>query len=1323
MGFFGVLQVGPWQEIQLAGNSWGSSPDTRCQDFQSLLCHSSSCPTGFACRGMVCTGDYTTVCLQDADCARNGICRGVCLEQSVDCIKHADCPDDATMCSGVGTCERAVLVVQNRLEAEGENISLGLAVGGSACGTNMREYSLLRASYWGNTGQDVLKAHGMCSFEDWFKYTQVYSKPGCSSDGNGTLLLDPSACVLVDLEQIQSNQTKWWPRGNMRPDLMYVRPTLCDKDYERLEGFTMCAPESGFASIITGGDIRVQTTLGFDRFVRLHASPDSETIVIAKMPEANKSTTGFLGMDAELGSISELSSNPFVTCGMVGQCYPARFTVRGATANRSVHTPQGWVRYDDKDTFTCGGFGIWTEAGCTIDVDRFPLYRALCTEEFKVASCAGIDPATQAKIEQICTDTPAEYQASNQDQTSTLAGLRELFYVISAFTTFDEYLDIVTCAADLFASMEAYATLLGPAHMPTSLYFPFMFSLHEIPFDWFYQCVVMGGARIQPTARGVQNCRAYDRRGEHTPDAYQTLSSAGDSFQTYLRFVRAGYTRANVEAYIETHDTVNLARLDLITERVVQLMYPGGTDASVPRCSKNLLWKVGKHGDAYSASEPYATERRAIIWNWYDGGSCKADWHQLLLTRLEAVGVPRNDWIATLTDQDPDVLLRQDGAGTETIIKEAVRFIKTNLGIDVVQTVFTQTQGVILYNNTPPAAFDHANVPLPASLSPTPSVKQGITAEDDEGVNRTCAFLPLFDPAFSSFDTSSPSCGEPGVVTTGGRTDYIRTCQHTPCSTIPVYYKQDGKFNCRYVAAAVIDDACTEADTSVGCETRVMDQVYARLVLDFTASGWERPEALPPTVMPWFLPSNWTFSGLDLTEALDYERNIQPNPERAVMCEINTDEAGGVRFADCNNPHYLALQRHAELHYKHDGGVIVPAGGQLEWPVQRSILAKGVILSYASTTRPIRRRFMDALFDNMTVCKGESSQHVCRKRKGTSMAFASMNPWTLGSFNPYEVCDVEFTAAGTGSREYVSTYCPEKEGYLCQQYLELSPTGCKAKHRRLVQQLGVPRFKDDVGAYDEYNLCAHVNEEDDDGCMHDQGLLGGYDGLTVGSPPDSSYSMIYGTKYAGENYTVARNLYENSRWSIPADFQKGMFAGTNPLWRGSVAQYGHLQVDPNEIGGHRIGVVVLRVNRSIDNISTMLVERLPLGTQGGGMLLDEPASNGDPVASWVPGLRQAMEAEDLQVRPTYRLTYNATGLGPSCPLQRWAFYSGGYAQFSPRIPAPTRARHLFHRIHGGLLAHPTMRALGRSSASTARPTGSARAPSSLTRPSPSTWSP
>jgi len=1291
-----MYDVGPWQEIRSAGNRWGRSPDIRCQDFKMLRClDASACPHGYACRGKVCMLDYSITCNLDADCgAEGGECRGVCVDPSVACIKHSDCPNEK-MCSGLGTCETPMLVAQNRLRLSNDSISLGMASrssgGTGGCGSGSREFSLLRASYWGNTGQDLLRAHGMCSFEDWFKYTYAYSKPGCSVPaGDGTFRLDPATCKLMDLQQLDANQSRWWPRGNIRPEIMFLRPTVCDRDYERLQGFTQCAPLSGSATIRTTVDVRESMT--YDQFVRLHASEASPYILLAEMPETNESKVGFLGMGGAVKDLQELGATPYIACGGLGQCFPYRFTVRGVRTQRVVRSSDGaasWTNYSDQDPFICGAFGVRSADGCVIDSERFPLHRLLCVE--KLAVCReGLDNAAVLNsIDRICTGIPVTYQANNQDRTAVMRGLRDLMYVFPLFNALDEYLRLTKCMVGLHEAITARVAQ-NPAALSNGLYYPFMFALYEVPFDWFYQCIVMTGFSITSSLRAPQTCTAHT--SQHKLNDYRSFSASGDSFQIYLQYVRGGYLTENVAKYLSDNLNATNTLLDQVSASLIAKMYPSskGVDLSYPRCSKNIRWRVGPYGDAYG-SDAFSPEKRAVIWNFLDTQTCTQQWHEKLLTKLETLGISRDSWIESLTDYDQVNMERQDGAGTASIIREAKTFMLESLTLNTIPVTPGGT-GAIRFRNMPPDAFDPAIQPLPSSLTPSMSLNEG-TVEMDESTQRTCVFPPAFDPAFiglPSFATD-PSCGAPRIVNSSS-SDTLRFCGEVQCTSIPVYYKRNGRYNCRYAGDAIIDSTCTEA--TPGCETQVMTLIYAEMWRRVREAATDEAPILAPTELPWFAPgSAWTFPSIDLSDILDYERNIQPDPERAVMCEITTDAATSTKFTACNNPHYLKLQAHVRKNYKHDGSAIVPPGGQLEWPMDRSVLARGVMLYYANTNRSIRKRYMDALFDDETVCKGDPAQHVCRKQSQDSVKFRTVNPWTLGNFNPYEVCDVEFTAPGEGSREYIYTYCVDQTNPACQDYLTRAPATCKEKHRRLVQQVGVPRFQDEgTSEYNEYNLCFHTSEQDSDGCMHDQGLLGGYDGLAVASPKDTSYSMIYGTQYEGvENYTVGSNLYENSAWSIPRDFQTGMFAGRNPLWHGGEAPYGHIQVDENDIGGHQIGLVVSRANESIDVISNMTIERLSLNPLAARRFLDEDSFSGLPVKEWVQGLQAAMAREDAAVRQLYDLLFSAEDLAASCPLQRWTFYSGGYSGFSPTLPAAKRAQHLFHRVHGGKMAHPTMR--------------------------------
>ena len=488
----------------------------------------------------------------------------------------------------------------------------------------------------------------------------------------------------------------------------------------------------------------------------------------------------------------------------------------------------------------------------------------------------------------------------------------------------------------------------------------------------------------------------------------------------------------------------------------------------------------------------------------------------------------------------------------------------------------------------------------------------------------------------------------------------------------------------------MIKTTCTELDTN-GCENDVMKYLYDAVVSQNYQRSLQPAIRLNAVVLPWFQPNNsWPFSGFDLSDLLDYTDNIQPNPEKAIMCEINTDSGSAVQLSACQSPHYSALKQHVERFYKRDGPVIIPAGEQLEWPVSRSILSSGIILSYSNTNRSRTRPFLDSLFEDETVCKGDSisTRRVCWNKQETQ--YIPMNPWMLGNFNPFEVCDIDFTSPAQGDKEIIYAHCAPPENAVCQAYgNEPIQSRCKDRDQNYVTNPGVPRT-DENGPL-AYNLCFHKLEESSAGCMHDQGLLGGYDGLPVAVSPAASTSMIQGTKYGSSRYEVAEDMYNNSIWDIPDDFKTDLWEDRNPLWSGQDdTPYGYLQVNESHIGGHMIGLVI---NRSApeDVISTLKIERLPMQVWEDWVMLDSSSTGSGKVQDWVPGLQDAMRADHTANLRLFEAMIQPSQIGASCPLQRWAFYSGNYTTFSPVIPSPRRSQHLFWRMNRAMLAHPTMR--------------------------------
>ena len=1291
-----MSEVGPWQEVIAAGASWGAGSDTLCQDFPLALClEATDCPAGYECRGRVCSGDAARACTRSSECAAGQACRGVCMEATgSDCVRHSDCKTDARlMCSGVGKCEQPTVVVDNQLPVEPDNntVSFTLAVGPGGdgtmmCGTGARAFSLVGGSYWGNTGQDLLRVHGMCSFEDWFKYTSYYAGECGAQQADGTLRVDPKTCSILKLsEQQLLNQSLWWPEGNKRPELMFLRPTNCDRDYERLRNFTLCAPLPSGGARLRFRDDTQAAPVDFDRFVRLHSDADG-SVRLAGMPERNDTQFGVLGLagavtrDAQVYGVAP--EHAFLPCSLVRQCFAPPFTVNGAVSNRTFVDPSAPSRrqpYNAANVFKCGVFGLEGSRGCQLDTEVLPLYTALCRPE----SSGGI-PQCQRLVEaRLCENIRAQYQPTNADRTSNREGLRDLFYAFPAFATVEAYMDLVDCMQRLHAT-------LAPPRPSKGLYYPMMYVLKEVPFDWYFQCVVMGGLRVNEAAWQPQDCVAYKERAIHTLEAYTSINGAGDSLLTYLRYVRGGYTWAAYNAFLATQLDLAVKAVKAARASVQAALYPGRGDESYPVCSRNLLWRIGPYGTAYSDSDPHNPDLRAVIANWYDPQECRASWHEGLIADLpKAFAITPSNWMAKLSTFDP-VNIEPQSIVKRTLLQEIEASMTSGFRIDARTTVRSRDKGGLYFNNGVAPRYDPVARPVSPDLIPRPSLRQGEqTTGREEELNRTCAYIPESDPAFLVWGGGPLRCEDTPQSGGVGRKDTLRDCApvggsalRKTCTSVPTVSKKDGQFNCRYQAAGnIIPPGCTESITGRDCYTDVLQAMYAAVLKRFRASkaGSAVQVPLPAVPLPWFLPgAGFAMDNFNLSNELDYERNIQPNPEMSVMCEITATE-NVVKYTQCTSPHYATLKAHAAAHYRRDGAVTIPAGARLEWPVDRAVLARGVIPWYARRQRPLNQTYLDALFDDATVCKGKvvETQRVCWKQ--AELKFATVNPWLLGGFNPFEACDVDWTDTGGGEKEFIySPQCPAGDNAArCGRFQQkLLPSRCKESHRKLVSLPGVPRTVE--GRALESNLCFHRIYEDADGCLHDQGLLGGYDESPV-APPDDGVNMLADTKYeATERYTVGASLYEESDWSIPDDFKKGYLAGANPLWQGDTAPYGHLMAQEDEIGGHRIR---LEVARREGQISALTLEGLPLGASEAGSR---------PTREWVPGLQAAMAGEHTEVEALYRPAQSEADLGASCPLQRWMFYSGGYTLFSPPIPSATRARHLFHRVNGARLAHPTM---------------------------------
>jgi len=786
-----MWNIGPWQEIML-GNTWH-----RCSDYELFLCtEDKPCPTGYICRGRICSDSTGTSCTSNAACG-GGTCQGVCLDNSTtQCIMHADCPS-GLMCSGIGTCVTPVIAVQNQLL--NDNISFQLSTRGN-CGSSMKNFSLLGGSYWAYMSRDLLHAHGMCSFENWFKYTQVTTKTPCSVRNNDRFDLDPTKCPLINLESSTPNQSMWWQQGQSRPDMLYMRPTNCDRDYERLEGFMQCSPTPDSAYIITG---RSQShDLIFDQYIKMNTN--GTTIPLAVMPFLNDSRFGFLGVGTTFDTIGDLEgagAHPFVSCSTLGQCYASPFFVNGVKTNRTVAALYGGRKtYPPNNVFKCGAFGIDQGSYCQLDDDVLPLYTYMCNPNFIIRECTSL----VKDINRYCLNIKYTYQASNVDRISNLNGLRQLFYIFPSFSDVNGYLSLTTCMDKMFSAIQAKSTG-NPGKVSSGLYFPFMFVLYEFPFDWFFQCIIMNEYQVDVTRRESQDCIAYQNKNLYQIENYQSVSTSGmDDALTYLRFVRGGYMATDLDLFDQYNRNFTNKEVDRARGVVQKNLFNDNVDRSYPQCSKNMIWQIGDYGEALDLMHPYIPSLRALIWNWYDTTTCESDWQIDMIKALpSSLGITSDNWKAQVTTPDPRNLVPQDPSVT-SLLDIISNFMKKSAGIHVIPSIpsMDQRQGCLIFETILPGSYDYGSNPFDSRLQPTPQTSGYVVVSiNDDTVNHTCVFKPPDDPAFAKLyrDNVNIDCFNVPIESTTSKKDTVIRCNGMQCSTVPLAWLREGMFNCRLV--------------------------------------------------------------------------------------------------------------------------------------------------------------------------------------------------------------------------------------------------------------------------------------------------------------------------------------------------------------------------------------------------------------------------------------------------------------------------------------------------------------------------------------------
>lgn len=1245
------MGVGPRSRIEddlkAGGSGWGGG----CSDFALKECASdSACPFGHFCLASA------KICMH-SDFKADTVNR---------CYRHDMCPV-GLMCSGEGKCVQGYITYLNSIESPDQPDPVEAVVFSEQCDeVNSDTYKTDGASPWEYV-PDWLDGHGMCSNKNWYTYSlNLAGVRGCGSTCTSSSCQFNSRTCSLSL-----NQSYWWPSLKAMPSLFAVEPTVCDRDYEHMNGprgvrMVGCTPKSTVVeNKVTDMDGAKDASIEYARLFR-NFDTDGSTYM-GLMPLNGVNRTGFLGLSES--SIPPTST--LINCERFQNCYAFDFTHNGAKTQRKYRQSGMDVVFSDNSIFKCGVAAYYDSGAskCRLDTRSMHLYTALCarpfTDAFRKCTCqAGYDDAVgcspvvdRGLLESICANIVTEFTANYDVILTNTKHLQDLFTIfLQGDHSLRAQVSGVECFEAIHSSMQD--TKYGQEAV-MGVYYPFTFALHEVPLAWIYQCSYIGGIKITESPTKI-SCMQYER-SKNMSDVKE-----GNSFDFNL--VRAGYRRADILQRIASFEAYVRAAIPLVgsvKEFQDKCMLSQGKCDMVPYCANQLNWIPNSKMEDYtrrfiaglyqfncitSVRNSVLDERGQTFQQFIANNTVLSNYipDPLMQDSFER-GTPAvidiiADNVASCISERYNTLLRwpfsltfpSDSASLQECFRNSTPGALNKLALQLINTgnyqtdvnqAYAPTTNIAGLQFTPIKGVDGDKTYLGADQA---CIFQDLNSQERvSGQQRLTAFNPQLDAANRKFTN--------GV----------------PCKQYPLSY-MSGTQDCKYPIQGKF--------TSLAA---LMNQVWDTMSSYFFPSYQSLPayiqsqDGIPPVELTfWQVNSRFASWSYDVSAIRSYMSNINPDITKEVMCVISDTV---INFTSCNDVNYAYLKVFTDSQ-RQKAAPIVPHNKQLTWKVSREFLARGGIFAFANATREQKSVLLKNLFDDSARC-GADEQMYNRVCLLNNQMVRPWVPWMSGNWNPYEMCDVRELDVNNGNLEEVWPYdlnlcknCGDATGQYRTTYM-FDRAGCNAKANTYAKFINVER-----GA--PTNLCKISMNDRDRTCTHTQGMAGGGRGRTVLNHPTMPH--LYGTN-------------NNSGW--PA--QGGIFPRGDPVLRGADTEgYGFISIPGDELGATGVG---LTVESLPGNMPYLRVSHLPMMKQEGFMR----DWKSEDVSMWTMGLQDKFLAED-SIHAAEQASRGSSAW--DCPVRRAAYYGAAIkdsATFAPAIPSPGRARRLFGNVTGNLSTHPT----------------------------------
>jgi hypothetical protein len=1241
--FFGVgPKINIEDDLDSGGNGWGEE----CSDYAIRECSSNAdCPLDYNCLASA------KVCISDDFLSLSH------------CYRHDMCPE-GMMCSGVGKCVQGYVVIHNTL-----NGTIEAPIYSEQCDeTTSNSYSTDGSSPWEYV-PDWLVGHGMCSNKNWYMYMVNYlnllSQGACTS---------ASCAADARLATMGGNGTRWWPDSMSEPRMFALKPTLCDRDYEHMKGpnwiaMKGCAPKN---TILENKIMDAFSDVSPIQYARLFRNYDSKKTSLRQMPFVSLNRTGFLGYSQS--TLTSGGSTNIINCEKFQNCYAYPFTVNGVEKSPRLKrkTAAGPTSaYVNDDIFRCGVSAYYDDASlqCRLDLSVLPLYRSLCKtpDVLQMCTCStpikdgvGCKPVVDAqRVQSLCDNVLEGFPAGYAAIMSNTKYLQEFFDIfIQSDTSLASHVSGVECFEAIYGNMQLSSTY--PSTPIVGVYYPFSFALYEIPLAWVYQCLRLGGMRINPTS-GRISCQQFEQ-GKTLEKAWEYPEKLPFKFNV----VTGGYRRADVVRSISQFSQYFLSAwpgLTVIPEfnsECVKLAQTPSSCRLVPYCAATQEWLPNSQMDLNT--------RNFLAGMYQDVCGSTAKDYALRIADLNFVQF-MSRW-TRLKDYSiqSDRVKNDDLVEIEDIIKSAVMSC-TSLNYDenlhwplsfsldlalsdcvdfvtvLNQLAMRLVKRGFMYSNPDQAYMPNQNI---ASLD---VVNLNADVEGRPRPPSACIFNDLKDQ-LQYYNPSSSAASCPFVN---------RRCSSSDCKDYPLVFAT-GEQGCRYP----MQNNYTSLSSLVNYVWRQM-----RGQFNDTLKALPKFVATPPVTLGFFDEGGAYFPGwsYDITGLQRYMSNINPDTSKEVMC-ILSSARDAVDFTTCNDQNYEALASFADS-FRTQGASKIPAASQLRWKVGQKFLARGGIFAFANSSRDDEKVLLKNLFNSDTRCGVNENMfnRVCLVKlsgaAGTSVK--PWVPWMSGEWNPYEFCDVRLLELNQGNQEVIWPYdlaacpaCSDPAGEYRESYmLDTQSPSCDTRQLSYAKAMNV-----DPEA--PTNLCYIRMRDTSQLCTNQQGMVSGERGQSV------------------LNHPLAPNLYDTT--DLPdSQHSAGIFPRSpETLLSGRTAaegQYGFLSVPGDELGATAIGLSIVEEQ---GEMPYLIVDRIPLQPESGFI---EHWSTSKLSDGWVGRLKEVFDSEDAIHAAEQRARGSSAW---DCPMRRAAFYSRSVGDpFVPALPNPGRSRRIFGSLTLGLSAHPT----------------------------------